>query len=119
MAKEKVYKVSDEISKNAHIDEKKYKEMYARSINDSDVFWEEQAEEFITWLRKLQEKQLNEQKATTNDLDKVVETSEKTNTYLQQLIIIESIKIGLIVTTKRVIWTFAINLFTEICKLLK
>ena len=52
MAKEKVYKVSDEISKNAHIDEKKYKEMYARSINDSDVFWEEQAEEFITWFSK-------------------------------------------------------------------
>jgi len=52
VAKEKVYKVSDEISKNAHIDEKKYKEMYARSINDSDVFWEEQAEEFITWFSK-------------------------------------------------------------------
>ena len=52
MAKEKVYKVSDEISKNAHIDEKKYKEMYARSINDSDVFWEEQAEEFIAWFSK-------------------------------------------------------------------
>ncbi|MAS83465.1 MAG: acetate--CoA ligase [Legionellales bacterium] len=52
MAKEKVYKVSGEISKNAHIDEKKYKEMYARSINDSDVFWEEQAEEFITWFSK-------------------------------------------------------------------
>ena len=31
-------------------------------------------------------KQLNEQKATTDDLDKVVESSEKTNTYLQQLI---------------------------------
>ena len=31
-------------------------------------------------------KQLKEQKATTDDLDKVVETSEKTNTYLQQLI---------------------------------
>jgi|TARA_X000000368_G_scaffold418893_1_gene420579 acetyl-CoA synthetase len=52
VAKEKVYKVSGEISKNAHIDEKKYKEMYARSINDSDVFWEEQAEEFITWFSK-------------------------------------------------------------------
>ena len=52
MAKEKVYKVSGEISKNAHIDEKKYKEMYVRSINDSDVFWEEQAEEFITWFSK-------------------------------------------------------------------
>ena len=52
MAKEKVYKVSGEISKNAHIDEKKYKEMYARSINDSDVFWEEQAEEFIAWFSK-------------------------------------------------------------------
>ena len=52
MAKEKVYKVSGEISKNAHIDEKKYKEMYVRSINDSDVFWEEQAEEFIAWFSK-------------------------------------------------------------------
>ena len=52
MAKEKVYKVTNEISKNTHIDAKKYQEMYDRSINESDTFWGEQAEKFLTWFSK-------------------------------------------------------------------
>ena len=34
---------------DAHIDREKYREMYERSINDSDKFWSEQATEFISW----------------------------------------------------------------------
>ena len=52
MEKEKVYKVTNEISKNTHIDAKKYQEMYDRSINESDTFWGEQAEKFLTWFSK-------------------------------------------------------------------
>ena len=52
MAKEKVYKVTNEISKNTHIDAKKYQEMYDHSINESDTFWGEQAEKFLTWFSK-------------------------------------------------------------------
>ncbi len=48
----KVYEVPNEIAKNAHIDSDKYQEMYARSINDSDAFWAEQAEEFLSWSSK-------------------------------------------------------------------
>ena len=52
MAEEKVYKVPSDVAKRAFIDAEKYHEIYARSINESDVFWEEQAEEFLTWFSK-------------------------------------------------------------------
>ena len=52
MAEEKVYKVPSDIAKRAFIDAEKYQEIYARSINESDIFWEEQAEEFLTWFSK-------------------------------------------------------------------
>ena len=52
MAEEKVYKVPSDIAKRAFIDAEKYLEIYARSINESDIFWEEQAEEFLTWFSK-------------------------------------------------------------------
>ncbi len=48
----KTYKVPSEIAKQAHIDADKYQEMYARSINDSDAFWGDQAEEFLSWFSK-------------------------------------------------------------------
>jgi acetyl-CoA synthetase len=48
----KVHKVPSDIAKHAHIDSEKYQEMYARSINDSDAFWAEQAEEFLSWSSK-------------------------------------------------------------------
>lgn len=48
----KLYDVPDEIAKHAHIDAKRYREMYERSINDSDAFWSEQAEEFLSWFSK-------------------------------------------------------------------
>ena len=52
MSEEKVYKVPSDVAKRAFIDAEKYHEIYARSINESDVFWEEQAEEFLTWFSK-------------------------------------------------------------------
>ena len=52
MSEEKVYKVQSDVAKRAFIDAEKYQEIYARSINESDIFWEEQAEEFLTWFSK-------------------------------------------------------------------
>ena len=39
-------------SKCAFIDSNKYQEMYTRSINESNIFWGEQAEKFLTWFSK-------------------------------------------------------------------
>ena len=52
MTIDKVYQVPEAIAEHAHINAEKYKEMYERSINDSDNFWAGQAENFITWFKK-------------------------------------------------------------------
>ncbi len=52
MSEIKTYKVPDDIAEQAQINISKYQEMYSRSINDSDAFWAEQAEEFLSWSRK-------------------------------------------------------------------
>ncbi|WP_353571338.1 acetate--CoA ligase [Candidatus Albibeggiatoa sp. nov. BB20] len=52
MSEEKVYDILPEAAARAHISDEKYKEMYDRSINDSDNFWAEQADEFVTWFKK-------------------------------------------------------------------
>ncbi len=52
MSEIKVYDVKPDFAKKAHIDEKKYKEMYKRSVEDADGFWSEKAEEFVTWSKK-------------------------------------------------------------------
>ena len=51
MSEEKVYPVPAEFARRAHIDEKKYRAMYARSLADPDGFWAEQAQEFVTWFK--------------------------------------------------------------------
>ena len=51
MAEEKVYRVPNNYNR-AFIDTNKYQEMYTRSINESNIFWEEQAEKFLTWFSK-------------------------------------------------------------------
>jgi len=51
MSEVKVYNVPAAVASNAWIDEKKYKEMYDRSVKDPDGFWAEQAREFVTWTR--------------------------------------------------------------------
>jgi len=48
----KVYEVPGEIAEHAHIGTDRYREMYEQSINDSDAFWGEQAEEFLSWSSK-------------------------------------------------------------------
>lgn len=52
MSKDKTYDVPENIAESAHINAKRYREMYERSINDSDAFWGEQAEEFLSWSSK-------------------------------------------------------------------
>ncbi|MDB9752052.1 acetate--CoA ligase [Gammaproteobacteria bacterium] len=52
MSEDKYYDVPDKLAERAHINLKRYREMYERSINDSDSFWAEQAKEFLTWSRK-------------------------------------------------------------------
>lgn len=52
MSKDKIYDVPENIAESAHINAKRYREMYERSINDSDAFWSEQAEEFLSWSSK-------------------------------------------------------------------
>jgi len=51
MSNEKVYDVPAAFAKSAHITEKQYHEMYARSITDPDGFWGEQAKELLTWFK--------------------------------------------------------------------
>ena len=51
MSEVKVYNVPATVAGSAWIDEKKYKEMYDRSVKDPDGFWAEQAKEFVTWSR--------------------------------------------------------------------
>jgi acetyl-CoA synthetase len=47
---DKVYDVPAEWRKRAYIDEAKYKELYARSVNDPNEFWAEQAKR-INWIK--------------------------------------------------------------------
>ncbi|BBA32588.1 acetyl-coenzyme A synthetase [Methylocaldum marinum] len=51
MSLEKVYDVPLEVAAGAHITEALYREMYERSIKDSDKFWSEQAERFVDWFK--------------------------------------------------------------------
>ncbi len=52
MSEEKIYDVPDAIAEHAHINAERYRDMYARSINDADAFWGEQAETFLSWFAK-------------------------------------------------------------------
>ena len=47
---EKVYAVSDEWKKRAFVDQAKYEEMYARSVNDPEGFWAEHGKR-IDWIK--------------------------------------------------------------------
>lgn len=46
------YPVPENIAKNAHVNAEQYQALYDRSINDSESFWAEQAEGFLTWEKK-------------------------------------------------------------------
>jgi len=45
-----VFPVPEEIAKTAHIDEAKYKEMYARSVEDPEGFWAEHGKR-LDWIK--------------------------------------------------------------------
>jgi acetyl-CoA synthetase len=49
MSETKIYNVPAALAKQAHIDAKKYREMYERSVKDPDGFWAEQAKQFVSW----------------------------------------------------------------------
>ncbi|WP_290636882.1 acetate--CoA ligase [Aquisalimonas sp.] len=51
MSETKVYPVSADVAKNAHIDADTYEAMYKRSLDDPDGFWGEQAER-LTWFKR-------------------------------------------------------------------
>jgi acetyl-CoA synthetase len=44
------YPPADSLVKNAHVDAARYEEMYARSVNDSEGFWAEQAQR-LDWMK--------------------------------------------------------------------
>ena len=50
-----LYPVPKEIANDAHIDAKRYQEMYAESIDNPDAFWSKQANEFLSWYRSWDE----------------------------------------------------------------
>lgn len=52
MLANKVYEVPESITKSAHINAKQYEAMYERSITDTDGFWAEQAEQFVSWFER-------------------------------------------------------------------
>lgn len=50
MSDEKTYPVPANVASKALLNSDDYQTMYDRSINDSDAFWAEQAEQFIDWF---------------------------------------------------------------------
>ena len=51
MSENRTYPVPAERAENAHINQEQYGQMYARSIEDPDGFWAEQADQFIHWFK--------------------------------------------------------------------
>ncbi|PWG60929.1 acetyl-coenzyme A synthetase N-terminal domain-containing protein [Spiribacter halobius] len=53
MSKAKVYSVPAEVANYALLTREQYARMYRRSLEEPESFSAEQAEEFLTWFRKL------------------------------------------------------------------
>ncbi len=51
MSDSKIYPVPEAIAAKAHIDADQYATMYARSVEDPEGFWAEQATQFVTWSK--------------------------------------------------------------------
>ncbi len=51
MSEIKRYRVSSKAASHAHISSEQYTQMYRRSIEDTEGFWAEQAEEFLDWFQ--------------------------------------------------------------------
>ena len=52
MSEVKIYPVPGALASAAHIGAEQYSGMYARSINEPEAFWAEQAEQFVSWFKK-------------------------------------------------------------------
>ena len=52
MSEVKLYPAPAAMTVSAHITGELYRDMYARSINEPDAFWEEQAGQFVSWFKK-------------------------------------------------------------------
>jgi acetyl-CoA synthetase len=52
MSDHKVYPVPAAIAAKAHINADQYATLYARSVEDPEGFWAEQAERFVTWSKR-------------------------------------------------------------------
>ncbi len=52
MSTDKIYPIPSHAAERALIDQARYQEMYARSIEAPEAFWAEQAQELIHWFRK-------------------------------------------------------------------
>ena len=50
MSDDKIYDITETFAANAWIDEEKYQAMYARSVQDPEGFWADQAGQFLTWF---------------------------------------------------------------------
>ena len=55
MSDDKVYPVSAEIARHAHISAEQYETLYRRSMEQPAEFWAEQANQFLTWTRPWKE----------------------------------------------------------------
>ena len=51
MSDSKIYPVPEAIAAKAHINADQYATMYARSVEDPEGFWAEQAAQFVTWSK--------------------------------------------------------------------
>ena len=51
MSDMKIYPVHKDFKKQANIELKTYNSMYLESIENSDIFWSEQAKEFLNWQK--------------------------------------------------------------------
>ena len=52
MSDVKVYDVPADFAAQANVNAQQYEEMYARSVQDPEGFWSEQAEQYLTWFKK-------------------------------------------------------------------
>ena len=67
MSDDKVYPVTSEWRKKAHIDASQYRDLYQESIQSPESFWPKMAETFVTWSKpwhELTQSNLHDGKAT-------------------------------------------------------
>ncbi|RLA08650.1 MAG: acetate--CoA ligase [Gammaproteobacteria bacterium] len=68
MSAKKIYSVPSNIADNAIINAKNYESMYQESIDNPNKFWTQQAEKFIDWRQKWDDKNVMESDFNTGDI---------------------------------------------------